>query len=568
MKEYIRLEYRDCFSDTPREKSEYLQGISRDILLKFCCLLLTREQETVYDYLCGPHNYFTEENKEFTSRLWRQLSQRHKGNIDSYIVTNIESSLRLYEFVFDNIYTTETTLSSAKIEINVFRAYLLFNTQVNQSDIVASQSTEDILENRAKALLLAQMFQYFDISNFNFMQELYVQIVKAVYLYKFLSNNTKVLYEAYLAHYDCPDWQEFMSAIIAFAFIYWGREDKDTYVNLLVDPQEEAYKWKCDFIEKLVLDGEIEDIDFRVLRSHPIYKVAEGKYCIVYGYFLLELIYKGVYFKLAKLNDSLPKKEQIKSFRSFYCDHFSERTLLYNVLQDIYGKKYIQMPGEYIKTKYSIYAEPDYYIRNGNKIFLFESKDILIPSQAKISNDYKVISAELKKRLYYEEKGTKKDKKAVLQLLHNIKKLLNKTAEWDNTYKKKNISIYPIIILHDNIYNCPGINHLVNLWFRQELENMKDEYDISGIENVTIINIDVFIAYRDFLRKPEGALDKLISSYHKFLSQNIYKTARCEQELLDKYKQRLISFEYYLSGKYAPDYRKLLTRVTESYLRE
>lgn len=57
------------------------------------------------------------------------------------------------------------------------------------------------------------------------------------------------------------------------------------------------------------------------------------------------------------------------------------------------------------KNEFGIIAEPDYYIRNGNKIFLFESKDILIPSETKVSNDYENISSELKKRLYYEEKG-------------------------------------------------------------------------------------------------------------------------------------------------------------------
>lgn len=564
MQQYIRLEYKDCFSDTPLEIPYYLQEISRDTLLKLCSLFLSRQQEIVETYLSS---YFTEENNMYINQLWSQL-RLAKEDIEHYIITNIESTLRLYEFVFDNIHSTETTLTDSEVEMNIFKAYLLFNTQVNQCDITANKSTEKIIENRAKAILLAQMFQYFDITNYSFKQELYVQTIKAVYLYNFLSSNAKSLYEAYLTYYDCEDWQEFMSAITAFAYIYWGRKDKNTYVNLLIDSQDEEYEWKCTFIEKLVVEGEIEDIDFRILRSHPIYKVFKGEYCIVYGYFLLELIYKGVYFKLKKLNDTLPTKEQIKGFRSFYCDHFSERTLLYNVLHEVYGKKFIQMSGEYIKTKFDIEAEPDYYIRNGNKIFLFESKDIFISSEAKVSNDYSVISTELKKRLYYEEKGTKKDKKAVLQLLHNIKKILSKTAEWDRSYKEKNIKIYPIIILHDNIYNCPGINELVNLWFEEELTKLKNECDISRIEKITIINIDVFIAYRDFLQKPEGTLDKLILAYHEHLSQNIFRVAKSEQEVLQKYKDRIKSFEYFLSTKYSPDYRKLLFQIARSYIKE
>ena len=267
-----------------------------------------------------------------------------------------------------------------------------------------------------------------------------------------------------------------MSHITAFAYIYYGRKDKDSYVNLKIDPNDDSYEWKCTFIERLTAQNEIKDIDFRILRSHPFFKIEAGEYCVVYGYFLLELIYKGVYFKLNELNNQLSQEDKIKGFRAFYCDHFSERTLLYNVLFDVYAKKYIQKSGEEIKNTYKIDAEPDYYIRNGNKIYLFESKDILIPSDAKISNDYIKITAELKKRLYYEEKGDGSiSKKAILQLLHNIKKLLKKNAEWDSCYKENRVKIYPIIILHDNIYNCPGINDLVNQWFIGELEKIKDE---------------------------------------------------------------------------------------------
>ena len=505
---------------------------------------------------------------KYINEIWRKLCQE-KSDIDRYIITNIESTLRLYEFVFDNITCTETTLSDAEIEINILKVYLLFNEQKNRGDYLACESTKDIKQNRAKALLLTQMFQYFDITNYNYKQELLVQTEKAIYLYNYLAEKLPVLYNKYVEYYDCKNWQELMSHITAFAYIYYGRKDKDSYVNLKIDPNDGSYEWKCTFIERLTAQNEIEDIDFRILRSHPFFKIEAGEYCVVYGYFLLELIYKGVYFKLNELNNQLSKEDKIKGFRAFYCDHFSERTLLYNVLFDVYAKKYIQKSGEEIKNTCKIDAEPDYYIRNGNKIYLFESKDILIPSDAKISNDYIKITAELKKRLYYEEKGDGSiSKKAILQLLHNIKKLLKKNAEWDSCYKENRIKIYPIIILHDNIYNCPGINDLVNQWFIGELEKIKDEYDISRIEKITIINIDVFIAYRDFLKSPEGALDKLITSYHSYISNDILKKAISEEDAIKKYKDRIKSFEYYLSTLYIPDYKKLLMIAGKKYLVE
>lgn len=567
MKELIRLEYSDCFSENSQEISNYLQGISRHDLLRLSALLLTRKTETVFEYLSS---YFTEKNNEYINKLWYSL-QKSKANIDKYIITNIESSLRFYEYVFDNIEAVETTLSAPEVELNVFKAYLLFNTQFNSGDDTASKTTRHIQEGRAKAFLLAQMFQYFDITHYRVMQELYVQTVKAIYLYNFLSSNekTQVLYKKYLEYYDCADWQDLMQHMTSLTFIILKKEDEQTYVKLSIDSSDKEYDQKCKFLEKLVIDKDIEDIDFRILRSHPIYKESEGKYYYIYEYFLLELIYKGVYFKLKELNDSLPKEEQIKGFRSYYCDYFSEQTLFYKVLEDIYGKKYIHMTGNYIKNEVGVVAEPDYYIRNGNKIYLFESKDILIPAGTKVSNDYKNISNELKKRLYYEEKkngGT--DNKAVLQLLNNTKKLLDKKAEWDQGYKEKNIRIYPIIVLHDNIYNCPGINDLVSIWFKEELEKMKEKYDVTRIENITIINIDTLIVYKDLFRKPGGSLDKMITCYHKFISEDLARKSKTEEEAINKYKDRIMSFEYYLSSKYSPDYAKMLIQVAKTYLKE
>ena len=254
-----------------------------------------------------------------------------KNNINQYVITNIESTLRLYEFVFDNVDSTETVLSEPEIELNILKAYLLFNELKNDAENTANESTKHVQQDRAKALILAQMFQYFDIVNYSYKQELLVQIEKAIYLYKFLEKRLPVLYHKYIEYYNCKSWQEIMSNITALAYIYWTRTDMDSYLNLMIDPNDKLYEWKCAFIERLTTENKVEDIDFRILRSHPFFKINKGEYCVVYGYFLLELIHKGVYFKLNELNDQLPENDKIKGFRSFYCDHFSEKTLLYNV---------------------------------------------------------------------------------------------------------------------------------------------------------------------------------------------------------------------------------------------
>ena len=191
MNEYIRLEYKDCFSERPDEILHYLNGISKEVLLKLCSLFLSRGEETVEGFFSS---YFNAENNEYINEIWRKLYQE-KSDINRYIITNIESTLRLYEFVFDNITYTEITLSEAEIEINILKVYLLFNEQENRGDDIASESTKDIKQNRVKALLLTQMFQYFDITNYSYKQELLVQTEKAIYLYNYLAEELPILYK-------------------------------------------------------------------------------------------------------------------------------------------------------------------------------------------------------------------------------------------------------------------------------------------------------------------------------------------------------------------------------------
>ena len=113
------------------------------------------------------------------------------------------------------------------------------------------------------------------------------------------------------------------------------------------------------------------------------------------------MLHKGVYFKLYEINNGLVKPEKVKgNFRSFYCDEFSEKILLYKTLNSIFKNKYKELSGEEIKTNYNIDAEPDYYIRNGNSIFLFESKDILINATIKSTYDFTQYESEFRKKLY------------------------------------------------------------------------------------------------------------------------------------------------------------------------
>ena len=98
---------------------------------------------------------------------------------------------------------------------------------------------------------------------------------------------------------------------------------------------------------------------------------------------------------------------------------------------------------------------------------------MFINAEIKQSFNFKIVEAQFKKKFYYDEKDGKIHSKAVLQLISNIEKALTLQNKFDMNYNNKNVRIYPLLILHDSSFNCPGLNYVINHWFKSELNKLE-----------------------------------------------------------------------------------------------
>ena len=225
--------------------------------------------------------------------------------------------------------------------------------------------------------------------------------------------------------------------------------------------------------------------------------------------FLNEKLFKGLYFKLSEINETLTKSEKIVDFKSVYCDHISEKKILYSVLDKAFAGRYFKLNGTQIKT-YGINGEPDYYIRDRNRILLFESKDILIPADVKTSGDFRKLRLSFRDKLYFSiDKSKKRIKpKAILQLISVVERLLRNQdfVKFDNELNSKSLNIYPILVLHDNLFNAAGLNKLINFWFNKELEKLsKKGLNIKKVRPLTVIDIDTLIFNKEAINSFKGS---------------------------------------------------------------
>ncbi len=218
--------------------------------------------------------------------------------------------------------------------------------------------------------------------------------------------------ENFYARFKVTDYKGFLQKIFPLAFFVISAKHEGAMT--LEVKKDENYESNIDFLDNLTvtnIDYVDNDIDYLTIRANPLYKIGETSYRVISPLFAIEKIFNGLYFLLKEINDAFDKTLQI-NLRQLITFEFSEKYLLYKIIERTYEKKYFKLSGEQMKTL----GAPDYYIRNGNKVFLFESKDILIRADIKESYDFEQYEKALREKLYFESNGKKKSPKAVRQL--------------------------------------------------------------------------------------------------------------------------------------------------------
>jgi hypothetical protein len=314
-------------------------------------------------------------------------------------------------------------------------------------------------------------------------------------------------------------------------------------------PDDKDMDKNVAFLEKFsITDKELlEDMDFRKMRSRPIYKVDKRKFRLTYPLFVLELIGNGLYFNMKSINDGLPKSKKVKDLYGMKTYQFAEKYLLHKLLKEYFGNRYFQRNGDQLDGEFD--AAPDYYVRNGKRVFLFESKDILINAAVKQSSDFNVIDRELSLKLFKNEKDKPK---AVLQLVNNIRKILTKTLQFDKGYNANNVIVHPILVVHNRIFNTAGLNQWVNFWFQEELEKLKQEgCKISNVKPLVITDIDTLIFNKDAFGSRKISLEEALLDYQNdFLNFSLEgKVFYSQEEVNQAIKDTLIPFGVYLDNR-------------------
>jgi len=518
-KMYVAIGYKDIFDDYESiDIKELIKDIptknSLQILGYFMAQLHSKERKK---------DLQIEFLKMWLGRLPNEVNNQVEGYIKKAITKNSKFSfldnvslLILVEKILLNENNLEILDNlTPEQELQLFKAYLIccqewIDKQWPNFNIPKIKDESDLIK-----VLLPSQIPYQEIQE---LKDFRLQFIKAIYFFKFCEKNVEFqeYLKIFLKEYKLSSWQDYLKNLLALYIRKFEELKTPSVINV---PKE--FPEVINFLEDLSIDKNNYEIkiDFLNLREKPVYQIDETNFVFLNLNFLVDKIYQGIQFDFAKVllkNSATYKGKPIKktgNFMGIFGNEFSENGLLYSVMNFAFEKSdYIKFEGNFIKQY--IKAEPDYYMRDKGKIYLFEFKNVYLGADIKHSYDLEKIKAELFKKFVENQSGKPK---GITQLINSIDLIRNGGFEKLDSFNYQEAIIYPIIVYVDFSFNLAGINYMLNKEFKRLLEE-KGSQHLKNIKNLTMIDLDSFIKFQDLFRDKRLKLNNCLNEYFDTLT--------------------------------------------------
>ena len=264
--------------------------------------------------------------------------------------------------------------------------------------------------------------------------------------------------------------------------------------------------------------GYKHDSDFLMMREKPLLKTGLNIYNIMYMRMFLDKAFTGLLFDM---KDALVKvglldeKNGYMNLRSMLGADFSERFFFYELMKRCFGQQYVIYSGADLEKALGE-GMPDYYMRRGNRVFVFECKDAQVASKKKLSGDYETIKNAIFEKYVANKKGHGKGIAQLASVIESKLPMIQK--EVDVNAPKSVMFVFPIIVYFDDCLDVEGPNYLLNKEFRRDLEgrNVSTDYEV---KDLVMVNIEQLMRLENFFADGKLDLAYLINGYIDYKEQ-------------------------------------------------
>lgn len=303
---------------------------------------------------------------------------------------------------------------------------------------------------------------------------------------------------------------------IILTFLMMGENDRS---NCRIG-FEDSDKAAIHFYDGLSINpvGYKHDSDFLMMREKPLLKTGLNIYNIMYMRMFLDKAFTGLLFDM---KDALVKvglldeKNGYMNLRSMLGADFSERFFFYELMKRCFGQQYVSYSGADLEKALGE-GMPDYYMRRGNRVFVFECKDAQVASKKKLSGDYETIKNAIFEKYVANKKGHGKGIAQLASVIESKLPMIQK--EVDVNAPKSVMFVFPIIVYFDDCLDVEGPNYLLNKEFRRDLEgrNVSTDYEV---KDLVMVNIEQLMRLENFFADGKLDLAYLINGYIDYKEQ-------------------------------------------------
>ena len=290
-------------------------------------------------------------------------------------------------------------------------------------------------------------------------------------------------------------------------------------INNWVIRRNEGHSEKGISLNKEYLDSHtfsLADHDLQMLASKenyeifikkPFYKSAFLDRPILINYhFLFKLLDNEIYFKLREYIESnqikQPNSNKSIALKSIFGKEIIENKFFKGIMKNFLDIRKYKI--EEVESKKGI-SEPDLYVTKNKYHLIFELKDSLIDSQTIEKCNIEEIYDNLKRNY-----ANVSDKKGVVQLANFIKHLFPKISE-------HNVTIFPILVVTEEITKCIGYRELINNLFWEEFKNISIPSKVV-IKGIALINLRTLFNL-SVSNKKLDMVERLVKYHNKVASK-------------------------------------------------
>ena len=442
---------------------------------------------------------------------------------------DLQSLLKTIEYLLQHHNSCRRELSMDD-KSNLFKAYLIVcddyliqKEEVNQD---GTYSADDMLK----------FYMPFEL-RMNTVLDIKLSLIELVksklFLVDFASNDQRFssYIDAYIRGKHCESASKYILMLFSLSSELICNEKKTNIIK--IDLSDSATM--CSFLDNFCINVP-DNIDEVNIQEKPLYKVANNTYCFLYIKFFVNKFFHSLLFDLAKEleNQGLIDTKKTPAYvqiKQLVGQKFTEQYLFYKVIDRILAdKRYEKKTGEDM-TKISD-GLPDFYANKGQRVFLFEFKDIQLNRKVVTSGDYDTIIKAVENELVENEKGRPK---GITQLANDIDKHLFDIVGKERVSEK--LQVYPILVYSDSSFDIEGFNYYLNNRFHEIIRNRNIPSNIH-VKDVLMVNIDTLIMFEKAFVDKKLKFDVLIHEYISYKnSKEQYQVVPFNKFLFQKAKQ-------------------------------